>query len=431
MTWQEELRKLDESLASGSLSADEYRARRDQILSSAVTSSEQQPQEGQTNADSTQIIEPVSPSQGTPQQQPSQPQQHPQQQASQPQQHPQQQPSQAESTQVVQPADTGAERTQVVQNWQSQQPHAQSSPPQGFQQPQQQYPSSPPGGFAGPQQQQQQQYQQQQQPWNAPQEDASPPWGGSDFPPIAPQGSSEWGVSQGPESFESESKPGSGRKVLFSVAGVVLVVGIAFAVWALFINGGDDQQAQQDTGNSQSQQPQPTSTPLPKPPEPKAEPADNAAAIVDPPGEKRNGGGSFNLEQLKQNQMLPEPMVQALDDAGMGDGLLKTTRDGEAVIGLYSIEVSNEDAAIAAAEEYGVIQQEGGIPAVRDLSLQGVQVYGAGNADSDSVFRAVYVLYDRVVIIDVTGPNRDELESTFSSLLDEQLDQAPPSHTGS
>ncbi|MFF5989711.1 flagellar basal body protein FliL [Prauserella flavalba] len=414
MTWQEELRKLDESLASGSLSADEYRTRRDQILSSAVTSTEQQPQGEQGgNADSTQIIEPLSPPQGTPQQQP-------------------QQPQQPEATQAVSPSDAGGERTQVVPGWQSQQPRPQASPPAGFPQPQQQYqqPASPPGGFAGPQQQQ---YQQQQQPWNAPQEDATPPWGGGDFPPIAPQGSSEWGVSQGPESFESESKSGAGRKVLFSVLGVVLLAGIGFAVWALFINGGDDNpQAQTDPpATSQSQAPQqPTSSALPEPPPAKAVPTDNESAIIDPPGQERNGGGPFNLEQLRTNQMLPESMVQALEDAGMTDGLLKTTRDGDATIGIYAIEVSNEDAAVSAAEEYGVIQQEGGIPEVPELSMQGVPVFGAGNASSDSVFRAVYVLYKRVVIIDVTGPNRDQLEPVFTDLLDEQINHAPPSYTG-
>ncbi|PXY34877.1 flagellar basal body protein FliL [Prauserella sp. PE36] len=416
MTWQEELRKLDESLASGSLSADEYRTRRDQILSSAVTSTEQQPQGDQGgNADSTQIIEPLSPPQGTPQQpaQPVQPQQ----------------AQQPEATQAVPPSAAGGERTQVVPNWQSQQPRPpQASPPAGFPQPQQQYqqPASPPAGFAGPQQQYQ------QQPWNAAQEDATPPWGGGDFPPIAPQGSSEWGVSQGPESFESESKSGAGRKVLFSVLGVVLLAGIGFAVWALFINGGNDNpQAQNPPANSQSQAPpQPTSSALPEPPAPKAVPADNESAIIDPPGQERNGGGAFNLEQLRTNQMLPESMVQALDDAGMTDGLLKTTRDGDATIGIYAIEVSNEDAAAAAAEEYGVIQQEGGIPEVRELSMQGVPVFGAGNASSDSVYRAVYVLYKRVVIIDVTGPNRDQLEPVFTDLLDEQINHAPPSTTG-
>ncbi|TVT34247.1 flagellar basal body protein FliL, partial [Amycolatopsis rhizosphaerae] len=59
MTWQEELRKLDEDLASGTLSADAYRARRDQILSAAVTSGDpgSQPNQGGEQANATQIIE--------------------------------------------------------------------------------------------------------------------------------------------------------------------------------------------------------------------------------------------------------------------------------------------------------------------------------------------------------------------------------------
>src|SRR3954468_24584265 len=39
VSWQDELRKLDEELAAGQISADDYRVRRDQVLSSAVASS--------------------------------------------------------------------------------------------------------------------------------------------------------------------------------------------------------------------------------------------------------------------------------------------------------------------------------------------------------------------------------------------------------
>ncbi|MEU6641409.1 flagellar basal body protein FliL [Saccharomonospora sp. NPDC046836] len=403
MTWQEELRKLDESLASGSLSADEYRTRRDQILSSAVTSPDpqQQPQ-SQASADSTQVIEPLSPSSA---------------------------PQQPAAGQAGPADDPGAERTQVVSNWQAQPPHpqAQASPPAGFPQPQQLPPASPPGGFAGPQQPQPPYG----QPWNAPQSDTSPPWGGADLPPVAPPSPADWGMSQGPESFDdAPAESRSGRKVLFSILGVVLVAGIGFAVWALFINnGGGSTQADQPPATSQSAPPpQPTTQPLPEPPAAKAAPEDNDAAIIDPPGTERNGGGPFDLDQLRQNQMLPEPVIEALADANMTEGLLKTTRDGENTIGVYAIEVEDENAAIAVADEYAVTQQEGGIPAVRDHAMQGVRVLGAGSPTSDSVYRAVYVLYTRVIIIDITGPSQDAIESQFAELLDEQVNLAPPTH---
>ncbi|EHR59038.1 SHOCT domain-containing protein [Saccharomonospora cyanea] len=427
MTWQEELRKLDESLASGNLSADEYRSRRDQILSSAVSSPDQAEAPEQSNVDATQIIAPLS---GAQQSQPGQ-------------QPPQGQPQQpgVEATQVVSPGDVGAERTQAVSHWQMQQQQQPGqaypgSPPAGFQQPQpgqqpaspaggfQQPAASPPGGFAQPQ----------NQPWNAAPEDSSPPWGGGDFPPLTPQGSPEWGVSQGPESFDEPKSSGKSRKVLLSVVAVLLVAGIGVAVYFLFIAGGGENTAGPQNGPQQSQQqppppPSPTSTPLPKPPPPKEEPADNDAALVDPPGEERAGGGSFDYEFLESNgDMLPETVVEALGDADMGDGLLKTTTDDEITIGLYAIEVGSEEEAVAVANEYGVAQQEGGIPAVRELSMQGVQVFGAG-ADKDSVLRGVYVLYDRVVILDVFGEGRKNIEPVFTELLDEQINHAPPTYT--
>lgn len=425
MTWQEELRKLDESLASGNLSADEYRTRRDQILSSAVSSPEQAAETSEpSKADATQVIAPLS---GSPQPQTGQ----------QPAQTPQQ-PS-PEATQVVPQNDPGAERTQAVSPWQMQQMQQQqqggqaypASPAGGFQQPAspaggfQQPAASPPGGFAA---------QPQNQPWNAAQEDSSPPWGGGDFPPLSPQGSQEWGVSQGPESFDDTESSGKSRKVLLSVIAVLLVAGIGVAVYFLFIAGGDDDPGPAAPSQSQNQPPPPpteSSTPLPKPPPPKEEPADNDAALIDPPGKERPGGGPFDYEFLEKNSdMLPQTVVDALGDADMDDGLLKTTiTDDKMTIGMYSIEVGTEDDAVAIANEYGVAQQEGGIPAERELAMQGVQVYAAG-AQGDSVVRGVYVLYDRVIIIDVFGEGRKNVEPLFNELLEEQVNHAPPTYTG-
>ncbi|MDQ0378092.1 hypothetical protein [Amycolatopsis thermophila] len=230
VSWQEELRKLDEELASGRLSADDYRVRRDQVLSSAVSYSENTPQPQQpappqppaqpaqpqsqpadNSADSTQVIAPISPPQGTPQPQ----------------------NFSAEPTQAVTPnwqarPPADPERTQYVAN---------PSPPQGFPQ----VPASPPQGFpqSGP------------QPWNAPESDATPPWGGSDFPPISPVG----GFAQGPEAFDDKpSKGGKGKIAWISVAVVVVLVAAGLTIF-LTTSGGDDEQA----GPTTNPAPAPTS----------------------------------------------------------------------------------------------------------------------------------------------------------------------------
>lgn len=383
MTWQEELRKLDEDLAAGKLAADEYRTRRDQVLSSAVTP-EDPSQQGQ--------------SQG----------------------------STAEATQTMRPAGTNAERTQAVPSWNtpqqqrsspssgySQQPSGSSSA--GAQQPAQQQPGASWSSGSG-----------QQHPWNAPQDDVSPPWGGSDLPPVAQEKSPSW-TTQGPESFDNTPKKGNGRKVALSVILVVVLVGIGVGVWALFIRssntGGTAPTAAPPAPTSS--QTVPTKEPLPEPPPAKEKPADNAAALIDPPGDERAGGGEFDLAALHENGLLPKSVVSALEEAGFTKGLLKTTTSGDVTIGLYALAVANEDAAATVAHEYALAQQEGGLPASRKHSLQGVPVFGTSKG-GDAVFRAVYVLYDRVIIVDVYGPSDSSVEETFENILQQQVKHAPP-----
>ncbi|MGW5699623.1 flagellar basal body-associated FliL family protein [Amycolatopsis japonica] len=267
VSWQEELRNLDEELASGRLSADDYRLRRDQVLSSAVAYGDPAQQQVQQ-----------------PGQQPQQPFQQPP--APQQPQAPQQpgQPS-ADSTQIIapvnQPQQSGeAERTQVVPNWQQQQADPNrtqvvppvASPPGGFPQQGQASPAggfpqqgqgSPAGGF--PQQHQgYQQQQPQQQGWTD--NDASPPWGGSDFPPISPVGSTEW-VKQGPELFEDKPKGKGGKIAIIAIVAVLVLAGLGVGGYFAFKGGGDT--PADPTAAPQSSQPQapPPSSTKPKTPE--------------------------------------------------------------------------------------------------------------------------------------------------------------------
>ncbi|MFJ8914555.1 flagellar basal body-associated protein FliL [Amycolatopsis sp. NPDC102389] len=270
VSWQEELRNLDEELASGRLSADDYRLRRDQVLSSAVAYGDPAQQ---------QVQQP-----GQAPQQPFQPQQPP---PAPQQQAPQQsgQPS-ADSTQIIapvnQPQSGEAERTQVVPNWQQQQADPNrtqvvppvASPPGGFPQQGQASPAggfpqqgqaSPAGGF--PQQQQHQGYQQQQpqqQGWTD--NDASPPWGGSDFPPISPVGSTEW-VKQGPELFEDKPKGKGGKIAIIAIVAVLVLAGLGVGGYFAFKGGGDTPPDPTAAPQSSQPQPPPPSSTKPKTPE--------------------------------------------------------------------------------------------------------------------------------------------------------------------
>lgn len=56
MTWQEQLRRLDEDFSSGRISAEHYRVQRDQVLASAAST---QAGPGDQSADATQVVRPA------------------------------------------------------------------------------------------------------------------------------------------------------------------------------------------------------------------------------------------------------------------------------------------------------------------------------------------------------------------------------------
>ncbi|MFD6065877.1 DUF1707 domain-containing protein [Amycolatopsis lurida] len=405
MTWQEELRRLDEELAAGKLTADDYRTRRDQVLSQAVSFEHPQaPQVPGANPAETQIIQPVAP--------PGQPPQ----------------PS-ADATQVVSASDTGAaERTQVVPPWQPQQQPPQQQHPQqhpgspagGFQQPYPQRPGehSPSGGFAQPAPPPQQ-----QGGWNTP-EDQSPPWGGSEFPPLAPSGNDTSWVSQGPESFQIKPSSGSKRKIVIAAIAVVVLAGVGVGVWALLSNTVGDNPTAQQTSSQQQPPPPPSTTPLPEPPAAKPEPSANAAALTDLTGTPRAGGGTFDIAKLKTAKFLPEPMIAQIERAKMTECLLKTNTDGEVTLSLIALDFPDAQGASKVAQEYGNAQLEGGLTADRDLAMRGVPVF-LGNSPDSTVYRAVYVLYNRVIIVEAFGPEA-QAEQAFRTLLNAQVQKAPP-----
>src|SRR5699024_7171982 len=386
---------LDEDLAAGNISADDYRVRRDQVLSSAVSSEPQggtpTPGDDSQTSNSTQVINPVSP------------QNHGQQPA-------------ADSTQAVPPP--GTSRPQGTPNWQqapanwqqSPQPPQAAAPADHGWQPQGQSP--------------------QQQPWNAPQQDARPPWGGDELPPITER-NAPWS-GHGQDSFEAKESTNKPRKALLSTLAVVVVAGLGVAVWALFIRPSDDPGSTAAAAGSSSQS-SPTSatttttsqTPLEEPPPTEEKPEGVKDALVKPKGDTRDGGGKFDLDKLKDRELLPKPMIKTLDDGDMSKGLLRTTKVGDAVVGMYSLKVEDEDAARAAAKKYATAQRKGNLPRVRDYSLKGVPVLGTDQGENP-VYRAVYVLYDHVVIVEVYGSDAAKVTKLFTNLLDKQIAHAPP-----
>jgi hypothetical protein len=327
LSWQEELRKLDEELAAGQISADDYRVRRDQVLSSAVSlGNPGQPPKNEA----TQFIQQPSPFPPPPAPTPVPPT---------PMAPPP--PPSADKTQVVGSNQEDADKTQIVsgqdQGWQTARP---SGPDSERTQVVPGIPGVPPQSVAGGQQPRpapgifpQQQGFPPPPGWQQPEEDLSPPWAGSTFPPLAATGSPDW-ARQGPEVFEDSSSSSSGKRILLILLVVLVLGGIGAGVYFLAINKDDEpnnQGGQQTAGQTTEPTSQaPTTTTTPRPTDP------NVALLEDmpkPPASLQQDGKVIQVAQLVELKLMEAPEVQLLTAAGVKQvpwrtGVRKPPEDG-------------------------------------------------------------------------------------------------------
>lgn len=384
MSWQEELRKLDEELAAGRLSADEYRVRRDQVLSSAVSvgdtsagSSSSSPEQSgvdqsaeqdnhNTSSEQTQVVRPVNPQ------------------------------SSAESTQVVRNPNL-ADQHQSMGGWHAQPPHSQGN----FQQA---HPGSPPAGFNLPQ----------QGAWNAPDTDMSPPWGGSDFPPIAPPTESEW-ARQGPETFETKPRTGKG-KVIGIVAAVVAVVLAAATVtyFAAFNDSGTTAQ----TGSEPTAQ-----ASVPTSPEKTTPTIQTAGPLVIPRGQTP-GPTTYSPEDLTESKALPEPDLVVLDEVGFTTARSVFVNNSGTTVTLWAF---TTDKAQELKEAFTEDQERFGFEKVSG-DVDGVRVYGATQQNSGKdvyAFRSHYVSDGKVIRVEAFNVDRGAAREVFDEVMTLQLQHNP------
>ncbi|MGH2843465.1 MAG: hypothetical protein ACRDKL_07770, partial [Solirubrobacteraceae bacterium] len=151
------------------------------------------------------------------------------------------------------------------------------------------------------------------------------------------------------------------------------------------------------------------------------EPMSAAQALIDPPGEARGGGGLFDLTELNNGRLLPHPFRNVLQAGRMSDGVLKTTAAGNSTIGMFAFSMSDQRAAMKAASKIVAIQLDGGLKDDDNRALQGVSLLGNVPVSETAVYRAVYVLYKRVIFVEVFGPNRSAAQTSFYSLINQQV----------
>ncbi len=398
MTWQEELRRLDEELAAGQISADDYRLRRDSVLSAAVNADPQAAPAAGNQAESTQIIAPVSPqSAPTPAQQPGG-------------------ATSADQTQIVNPAFGDSERTQAVSQGGAPQGWIQGGQP-GDADRTQVVPGMPPQSVAGGYRQgqgsggfpaQQPQYQPpqgQQMPWNVPSQDTSTPWGGSDFP-----ADTNW-VAQGPEpSFEVTPAKG-GKKIVAIVIAIVVLAGLGVGGYFLF-SGNDDKNPPVAQSSS-------------APPSPTQKPKDDLE-IAKLPGNVLSTNDFATFDDLKAAKVLTDGEYKALVDAKPTTARQSVAKlPSGATVVVLTVRASGASAASNAVEALTEQQAKFKLTKYTGTTPPGVEVMQVVKDDGVALIRAHYVHKQTIVRVHVDGPDMTTVSKVFDEILAKQLAELP------
>ncbi|GGS18554.1 hypothetical protein [Actinokineospora fastidiosa] len=373
MSWQEELRVLDEELATGRISADEYRVRRDKVMSSAI--SPQHPQQHDQQSEKTQYVAPVQPPQ---------------------------QAAEGDRTQVV-PGGSGDRTQAVTGGWQAARPGADAdrtqvvpgaNMPMGGHMPPHAMPGPPPP------------------PWgHQPQhEEMAPPWAGSDFPPLAAS-SPDW-IKQGPEVFDSQGG-GKGKVVALVVVILLVLGGLGVGAYFMFFK-----ESSPSAGPSTTDQAPTTTTTPPPPPDPlpvgtmpgKVTVNRAVTTFADMPGQRYLTDGEIAAYTAGK----PTDTKLVICDLGSGNRLV-----------VMLVQMPSAAAAQKAAKDLHKVQTGNGME-TQSGSPAGVQVATREAKDGKAGrFRAHFASGDIVVRLDLSTKDTSDGQVTFNDSLAGQLEKTP------
>jgi hypothetical protein len=384
MSWQDELRRLDEELASGRISADDYRSRRDQIMASAVSPTNQAAPG--PAAESTTVMSPVQPPAGP---------------------RPGGGTDDVDRTQIVSGQQMDADRTQAV-GWRATPPEDPNRtqvvpgvPPQNF------AGARPPRPAPGPQGG----YQTTPPPWEN-EEPMAGPWAGQEFPALGAN-TPDWAL-QGPEVFQTDKKSGKGKAIGIIVV-VVVLLGLAAGAYFLFKPKANNNQAGGNTGGDDKTSSAPATTTTTKPKGP----------IADLPGDVSDAKDVTTFTKVVELNYLTKDEIAVYQQGQAGDATMATAKDGEIVIVVLVTEHVDEAAATSVAQQLDGIQQQFNHMTPRTGMPTGVLASANEQASRGPIVRAHYASGKNVVRVQVQGPNLNEVNDTFDQILNDQLDRLP------
>ncbi len=374
MSWQDELRALDEELAAGRISADDYRSRRDRIMATAVSASSDQPQPP-VASESTTVMPPVNPNAPVPDQQ------------------------DADKTQTV-----DVDRTQAVGGWRATPPDDPNRT--------QVVPGVPPQSYAGGRGPRPAPGYDQNQPAWQNEEPLPPSWAGQEFPPLhtASGTTPEW-TMQGPEVFESDKKSGKG-KVIGIIAIVVVLLGIATGAYFLFKPDSNNNQAGNNGGGGDDTSSVETTTSA-KPKGP----------IVELPGDQQNMAQVKTFDDLTKIDYLTQQEITLYQQGGASDASVAISTDNGVRVIVVVVTMSSPQAAAAARDALADLQIKFNL-AQRE-SEPGVKAAANPNASNGPLQRAHYSSGDKVVRIQTQGKDGEAANKLFDQVIADQLDRLP------
>lgn len=247
---------------------------------------------------------------------------------------------------------------------------------------------------------------------------SAPPWAHTQPPPLAEHQSAWW--HQGSEGFGTPARQSRPKQVLGITVLAVVVLGLVGASVAYSLTSGPGRTGSDEIDAS------PPSVAAPAPPAPLPEPVDTAHATIDPPGQPRGDTRLFGLSQLSTSDLLPDFLVDALQAGAMIDGVYKGSTVGANTIGMFAFTMPDPQAAARVTDMIVARELHSGLKADYQHAMQRVMVMDSAPGSTQPVYRAVYVLYSRVIFFEVYGKNTDDVLATFKALLKDQVNHAPP-----